>query len=138
VLKQLSHICLSTPDIPRAIKFYQSVLGCTVAHEFRNAEGFVYGVFLHAGKRTFIELFNIDEPPQAGGLYRHLCFEVENIEAHVTELKVKGIETEIVRSRSDKTLQCWIEDPDGNKIEFHQYDKASLMYPYSNSTENVL
>lgn len=140
MIKQLSHICLSTPDIPQAVAFYQSVLGCTIAHEFKNAEGFVYGVFLHAGNSTFIELFNIDEPPQQGGLYRHLCFEVDDLAAHAADLIAKGFKTEIVRSRSDKTLQCWIADPDGNKIEFHQYDAPSRLQSclHLTHTENLL
>lgn len=128
MIKRLSHISLSTPDLPRAIAFYQKVLSCTVAHEFKNTESETYGVFLHAGDGTFIEFFNTDEPIAEGGSYRHFCFEAEDLDLLAEHFAQHDIHTEITRSRSDKTLQCWINDPDGNTIEFHQYDPKSALY----------
>jgi lactoylglutathione lyase len=133
VLKQLSHACYSSSDLARTVAFYCDVLGGRIVHEFVNPEGVRYGVFLEVGTRTFLEFFNVDQPPPEGGRLRHICFEVADLRAWSDYLRSKGLQAEPVRSRSDQTLQCWIEDPDGNKIEFHELDSRSSIHKYLTS-----
>jgi catechol 2,3-dioxygenase-like lactoylglutathione lyase family enzyme len=135
LIKNLSHVCYSSPDLEGIIKFYCEILGGCIIHEFVNPKGQRYGVFIEVGNRTFLEFFNVDQRPTDGGLLRHICFEVDNIQQWIEHLKSKGIETEAHRSRSDKTLQCWIDDPDGNKIEFHAIDQESLIHKYLESKQ---
>lgn len=130
-LTGLSHVCFGTHDLPRMISFYKKVLGGEVIHEFRNDENFIYGVFIKLATGTFIEFFHDQARKEAGGAFRHFCFRSDNLEALQEQLEKKGFILEIKRSRSDKTLQGWIEDPDGNKIEFHQYDPLSLCFPHT-------
>lgn len=124
-ISRLAHVCLGSTDLPRTIEFYGRLAGFQVAHEFRNPAGELYGVFLHAGDSTFLEFFNEQTPKPPGGLFRHLCFEVEDIEDTARRLGDLGFQVEIKRGRSDGALQVWINDPDGTMIEFHQYDGMS-------------
>lgn len=129
MLKRLSHACLGSTNLPRTIAFYQELIGCAVAHEFRNAAGELYGVFLSCRNGTFLEFFNEQEPKPPGGLFRHLCFEVDDIEDIAAAARKRGLNAEIKRGRTDHILQFFVHDPDGNMIEFQQHDRQSVLYP---------
>ncbi|MGH8246524.1 MAG: VOC family protein [Gammaproteobacteria bacterium] len=129
MLKRLSHACLGSTNLPRTIAFYRDLLGCEVAHEFRNPAGELYGVFLSCRNGTFLEFFNEDALKPPGGLFRHLCFEVEDIERMADIVRRHGLQAEVRRGRTDHILQFFINDPDGNMIEFQQHDRKSVLYP---------
>ncbi len=129
MLKRLSHACLGSTDVPRTVAFYRDLLGCEVAHEFRNPAGVLYGVFLSCRNGTFLEFFNEQAPKPTGGLFRHLCFEVEDIEGMAAMARSKGLPAEVKRGRTDRILQFFVHDPDGNMIEFQQHDQESVLYP---------
>lgn len=129
MLKRLSHACLGSTDLPRTIEFYRGLLGCAVAHEFRNPKGELYGVFLDCRNGTFMEFFNEQAPKPAGGLFRHLCFEVDDLEAMAGAARARGLTPEVKRGRTDRILQFFVHDPDGNMIEFQQHDRESVLYP---------
>ena len=129
MLKRLSHVCLGSTDLPRTVDFYRRVLGCEVAHEFRNPAGELYGVFLACRNGTFLEFFNEQAPKPPGGLFRHMCFEVEDIERMADIARSHGLKPEVRRGRTDHILQFFIHDPDGNMIEFQQHDRQSVLYP---------
>ena len=129
ILKRLSHACLGSTSIPRTVDFYGKLLGCKVVHEFRNAANEVYGVFLECGNGTFLEFFNEQAPKPPGGLFRHICFEVEDINRMADIARSHGFAPELRRGRTDRILQFFIHDPDGTVIEFHQHDPESVLYP---------
>lgn len=129
-IKKLGHVCLGTSKLETMVDFYSNVFGFPVIHRFKTAGGECYGVFLCVGNGTFLEFFNDDKPDLAQGRFRHLCFEVENIKGWAAGLIEKGYMTEIRRGKTDGVLQCWIDDPDGNRIEFHEYDENAVQYPY--------
>jgi len=129
MLRRLSHVCLGSTNLPRTVQFYRDVLGCEVAHEFRNAAGELYGVFLSCRNGTFLEFFNEQSPKGPGGLFRHTSFEVDDIEAMAAIARQHGFRPEIKRGRTDHILQFFITDPDGNTIEFQQHDTQSVLYP---------
>jgi len=129
MLKRLSHACLGSTNLPRTIAFYRELIGCEVAHEFRNAAGELYGVFLSCRNVTFLEFFNEQQPKPPGGLFRHLCFEVDDVEDMAAVARRHGLTAEIKRGRTDHILQFFIHDPDGNMVEFQQHDRQSVLYP---------
>ncbi len=130
MLKRLSHASLGSKKLPETIAFYRDILGCTVAHQFKNDSGEVYGVFLSCGNGTFLELFNEPAPKPEGGLFRHICFEVGDINAAAERLRHFGHQPEIRRGRTDRILQFFVRDPDGTMVEFQQHDQESVLHPY--------
>jgi len=130
MLKRLSHACLGSGDLARTITFYRDVLGCTVAHEFRNDRDELYGAMLSCGGGTFLEFFRDAEPKPLGGRFRHLCFEVRDIEEAAGRLRALGHACEVRRGRTDRIPQFFIHDPDGLMIEFHQHDAESVLLPW--------
>jgi glyoxylase I family protein len=135
MLKRLSHVCLGVADIDASVAFYGDVLGAETAHEFRNDAGERYGVMLACGGGTFIELFRRRAPGacatgEPDGGFRHLCFEVADIAAAAERLSPFLKETTIRRGRTDRILQFFVHDPDGNTVEFHQHDEESVLTPW--------
>ena len=104
------------------------VLGLKVAHKFINNRNELYGLFLHAGKGTFIEFFK-NNKKKLINTCDHFCFEVENIyETKKIFKRYKNIK--IKRGKSDSILQFKIKDYEKNIIEFHQHDNKSKLKDY--------
>jgi catechol 2,3-dioxygenase-like lactoylglutathione lyase family enzyme len=128
----LAHVCFNVGDLERSIAFYRDKLGLRPAFEFTRATGEKFGQYLHVGGRTFLELFQGGETEPAGERqsYRHLCLEVDDLAATARELRAAGVEVSKVQTGSDRSLQAWLADPDGNRIELHQYTAESKQGPY--------
>ena len=124
MISSIAHVCFGVPDLERSERFYRDVLGFPVAYDFVNAEGRRFGVCLHAGGGTFVELFESRLPP-AGQGHRHVCFEVDDIHGMVAELRAKGVEVTEPKTGSDRSISAWLADPDGNRIELQQYTAES-------------
>ena len=92
-------------------------------------------VYLEWMDGYFIELFHevdahIDNPydPARFG-YTHFSFVVDDIHAFYRELLDKGLEDAIEvppQLNCDYTWALWFHDPDGNRIEVHQYTERSF------------
>ena len=129
---RLGHVSLATDRLEEMIAFYEKVLGAQIAHEFRNALGERYGVFLATGEGTFIELFNSPDVPLVGNRFRHISFEVDDIDVWAAHLRINGYNAEVKRGRTDHILQFFITAPDGVTIEFQQHDEQSALAQYVN------
>jgi catechol 2,3-dioxygenase-like lactoylglutathione lyase family enzyme len=130
-IKRLSHVCLSSRNLDATERFYVDVMGFKIVHEFRNAAGERYGFFLDAGGGTFLEFFNKPDAGREEALFRHLCFEVDDIEAFAAHARAHGFsDVSIKRGRTDHILQCFITDPDGTPVELQQHDAQSVLMPY--------
>jgi glyoxylase I family protein len=127
----LAHVCFTVSDLETSIQFYRDGLGLAPAFDFRNDDGRRFGLYLHAGGRNFIELFegSLDERAENQS-YRHICLEVDDIEATAHTLRERGIEVSPVKLGKDESYQAWITDPDGNRIELHQYTPKSWQAPH--------
>ena len=98
-LGRLNHVGVATPSIARAIETYRTLLGAdAIGEPFDLPAQGVRVCFINA-PNTQVELIEPydDASPVAGFLRKnpaggqhHLCFEVSNIDAAVTELKGKG------------------------------------------------
>ncbi len=130
MIRQIAHVCFGTPNLEAVLRFYVDLLGLEVAHEFRNAAGERYGAFLYCGSRTFLEIFNDKTAEIQGDFYRHLCFEVDDLDATITALNAAGIVSESRRGRTDQVLLATAKDPDGREIEFQQYDSQSMQHRF--------
>ncbi len=127
----LAHACFTVEDLDASIEFYVKKLGLGHAFDFLNDQQERFGVYLHVGGRSFIELFTgqvADGGEKAS--YRHLCLEVDDIHATVDAIQQAGIEVEPIKLGSDRSWQAWLTDPDGNRIELHQYTPESKQTPH--------
>lgn len=126
----IAHICFRVSELERSIAFYCDELGLQPAFDFRDEAGRRFGVYLHAGARTYVELFEgqIGEPAE-GQSYRHVCLEVDDIQATVEALRDRGVEVTDPKLGNDHTWQAWLADPDGNRLELHQYTPQSWQVP---------
>jgi catechol 2,3-dioxygenase-like lactoylglutathione lyase family enzyme len=125
-----AHTCFTVSDLEQSIKFYCDKLGLEEAFDFKRDNGQRYGVYLYLGSRNFIELFEGElGEPEDGQSFRHICLEVDDIEKTVSNLNKQGVEVSDPKLGRDQSWQAWITDPDGNRIELHQYTPESWQAP---------
>ena len=131
MIKGMAHVCFVAKDLEASIRFYCEGLGLTRAFDFRSAAGKRTGVYLHAGERTFIELFVGSPAGDAPGTsFRHICLEVDDVAAEVDRLRKRGVTVGDAAMGADQSWQAWLADPDGNKIELHGYTSKSRQAAY--------
>ena len=131
MIKEFAHICFNVRDLDVSIGFYVNVLGLTKAFDFVRDSGERYGVYLKIGRRSFVELFRTGEiVPADKASYRHMCLEVGDLKAVVASLRDKGVNVTDAKMGLDNSWQAWLSDPDGNRIELHEYTAASWQTPH--------
>jgi catechol 2,3-dioxygenase-like lactoylglutathione lyase family enzyme len=122
----LAHVALTVKDLASAIAFYRDKLGLREVFDFRRDDGERFGVYLHVGGRSFIELFaGENAEPVEGKSFRHFCMEVDDINQTVAFLRDAGVEVSEPKLGNDHSWQAWVTDPDGNRIELHGYTPES-------------
>jgi len=111
------HVGLHISDLEASATFYCEHFGFTRGPAFVDAEGTETGVYLYLNRGVFLELF----PKETGPLPGHLCFEVDDIHAAVSELREKGLEVSDVSLGRSKALMAFLRDPDGYPIELNEF-----------------
>jgi lactoylglutathione lyase/glyoxylase I family protein len=128
MIKQLTHINIGSYDLATSEHFYCNILGMEKTFEFIK-DGELYGFYIVAGNTTFVEVFiEENEIKDTPTIMRHLCFEVEDLEAAIAEIRVKGWEITDKKFGCDNSWQAWITDPSGVQIELMQYTKESSQF----------
>ena len=136
MITQLAHINLFSDRPKEMIDFYTHRLGLKIAFTLDDDKGKPFGWYVQCGKMTFIEIFDqVGAIRQWGGRvvalkqgskFRHLCFEVKNLEAYKNLLIKKGVKISPIAVGMDNSKQAWIKDPDGNDIELMEYTTTSF------------
>ncbi|GEM_PF-1581659 len=119
----LAHACLDVRNLEKSIAFYGK-LGLKVVYKFKNKAGRVYGVYLKAGRGTFLEMFRLDKELARKfkpASYFHLCFQVKNLDAAAKQMRKHRIKIIKRIEWGGNGRLFFINDPDGNKLEFLQY-----------------
>ncbi len=130
MIKGIAHVAYNVLDMERSITFYCDVLGFKKAFTIDDDNGNPWIVYIKVKEGMFIELFytnneKLTEQPRVG--YSHLCLEVDDIHEIANHLKNKGLTLDVEPIQGkDLNWQCWIKDPDGNRIEFMQISPNSL------------
>jgi len=122
MIKQLAHICIRTRDLDATARFYCEGLGMERFFEFHR-RGRLHGFYLKAGAGTFIEVFEGD--PGEEGNIRHVALEVDDMDQTLWQLSEHRIEATGKKLGADHSWQAWITDPNGVRIELHQYTPES-------------
>ena len=128
MIKQLAHINIGSYDLAASEHFYCDILGMEKTFEFIK-EGELYGFYAGAGSTTFVEVFiEENEIKDVPTIMRHLCLEVEDLEATIADIRAKGWQISDKNFGGDNSWQAWISDPSGVQIELMQYTKESSQF----------
>ncbi|WP_018930568.1 VOC family protein [Gracilibacillus lacisalsi] len=125
MIKGISHTAFTVQNMERSLAFYCDQLGFEKLFELHNQDNEPWIIYLKVCEGQFIELFyggkkqtTIDGETIG---YNHLCLEVDDIHEIAAHLKEKGLTLDIEPQQGlDLNYQCWVKDPDGNRVEFMQ------------------
>ena len=124
MIKGIAHVCLKTTCLKKTEQFYCEVLGLEKGFDFlRN--GTVVGFYLKAGNGNFLEFFRTDAGVPGTFPIDHLCLEVDSIDETAERLKKAGYAVDAKKMGADHSWQAWTADPDGVRIELHEYTPES-------------
>lgn len=124
---RLHHVAVEVSNLDAAIAWYEDYLEFTFERRFRLEEAQIEIAYLSTSA-VRIELLRrgVDRRSASSGgaaepaQRMHICFDVDDIEAAADELRRRGIrlaqEPRFIEPANLKN--CWIEDLEGNLIEF--------------------
>jgi catechol 2,3-dioxygenase-like lactoylglutathione lyase family enzyme len=124
---RIAHVCLNVQNLERSLAFYTR-LGLTPVFRFTR-QGKLFGVYLKLAEASFIEIFEdpqLASPVNTGLL--HFCLETSDLDGLMADLRQRGIALKEKKLGCDDTWQIWLEDPDGNAFEVHQYTEKSRQF----------
>jgi catechol 2,3-dioxygenase-like lactoylglutathione lyase family enzyme len=135
MIKGLAHVALTVEDMEKSLHFYTDILGLKHAFQVKDDKGQPWIEYVQTGPRQFIELFhggkNKHEPIDREIGVHHLCLRVDDVNLVADDLEAKGVSLDVKPKRGKGgNYQCWVRDPDGNKIEFLQPDADSPHMAY--------
>jgi lactoylglutathione lyase len=125
----IAHWALKVHDLERSLAFYRDTLGFDEMLRLSNNEGpserHFSLVYLRVTDTQYVELFpdgkGAQSPDERTTCITHICLQVDSIEETAAQLTKLGVP--LYRSAKlglDGNNQCWVVDPDGNRIEFMQ------------------
>lgn len=143
-VKGIAHIALNPLNMEKSLEFYCGVLEMEKAFELRDEAGNPWIIYLKICKNHFLELFYGGENDRDYAYdfkktgYNHLCISVGDIRSLAKTLyEKKIIDSKEPGVERDLNENLWIHDPDGNAVEFVQYNPQSPQmksnkgeYPY--------
>lgn len=130
MIKQIIHAAFTVKDMEKSLHFYCDVLGFKKMFVLNGDNGKPRIVYLKVVDGQFIELFyggdrkvEIDRTTIG---YSHLSLEVDDIFEIADRLRNAGLTIDKGPVQGiDLNYQCWVKDPDGNRIEFMKMDPES-------------
>ena len=130
-LTGIGHVALKVADIERSLQFYRDTMGFAEMMRLNRDDGALWLIYLRITDTQFLELFPNGEGERAPGSGRtainHFCLECADLEATAAAIRAVGITLTVEPKLAiDRNYQCWIEDPDGNRIEFMQMGPNSM------------
>lgn len=123
MIKQLAHACIFTQDLDETARFYLEALGLEKGFDFIK-DGALFGYYIKLGQNSFIEVFK-GQPGSVGNI-NHLAIEVEGMDKLTKRIASHGYEIGQKKLGADHSWQVWTQDPNGVRIEFHEYTEESL------------
>jgi catechol 2,3-dioxygenase-like lactoylglutathione lyase family enzyme len=99
------------------VSFYTDTLGLKVQFTLENEENITFGYYIACGNQTFMEIFDHVmankkwgdgkvEDLICGNIYKHLCFQVDNIEEFVSASRKKGSSSPLRPARHSSRNAC--------------------------------
>ncbi len=130
-LSGIGHVALKVRDVERSLAFYRDTLGFAEMMRLDKQDGSLWLVYLRITDTQFLELFPGGEGDTAPGpdvtAINHFCLETNDLEATAAALREAGVPLTVEpKTGDDRNRQCWIADPDGNRIEFMEMARDSM------------
>jgi len=128
MISRIAHVCVHVRDLQKTLDFYQRVLGLRQKFRFLKSDRHAGGYF-EVGDRNFLEFFVVDQKSDTvnNGI-THFCLETNELDKLMAHLDEQEIPYTPKVLGSDSSYQIWITDPDGNRIEIHEYTEASSQF----------
>lgn len=126
MIKKYLHTRFRVSDMDQSLRFYTKILGLKLTERKTSPRGSELAFLQAPGTDSEIELCSF---PTSGRVevpedLVHLAFQVESLEACITELKKAGVPiTEGPIKSSNGTTFIFTEDPDKYEIELMEYPK---------------
>jgi lactoylglutathione lyase len=124
---QIAHVALKVRDLDASLDFYVNKLGFQEMMRLSKPDGSpgVWLVYLRITDDQYLELFPDGVGDRAPGSdttgMNHLCLGVADIDSIIADLEAANIPLTVQKKMAaDLNWQCWIADPDGNRIEIMQ------------------
>ena len=111
-LKNINHITYNVRNKDAALKWYTEVLGLKQIPKMVDSDR-LYWLQLPSGAMVHI-IENADAPSAPS---HHTAFEVDDLDAARDAMVGKGLDVTEIQTRHDGQRACYLEDPDGNRIE---------------------
>jgi lactoylglutathione lyase len=132
MIKRIAHLAFGVKDMKKTLHFYTEVMGFEKAFTLYdpNDSSIPWIEYIKISDSNFIEFFYSDPVnafPKDEVSYQHFCLETDDIHAFVKRMNDYHYPIDSPISMGlDNNWQCWIKDPDGNRIEIMQYGPNSL------------
>lgn len=129
-VNSIAHVAIRVKDIDATLDFYSNRLG--FAEMLRlDRDGRLWLIYLRITDDQYLEIFHEGEGERAAESeavgFNHMCLSVPDIDQTVAELAAAGVA--LTRPKVlgvDGNWQCWIEDPEGHRIELMQMAENSM------------
>ena len=124
-VQAIAHWALKTHNAESLLGFYRDTLGFAEMMRLNRDDGSLWLVYLRVTDTQYLEIFPDGEPGAAPSedvtAMNHICLAVDSVDATAEWLETKGVAIfRAPKLGADGNRQCWITDPDGNRIEFMQ------------------
>jgi lactoylglutathione lyase len=124
-IQSIAHWALRVANLDRSLAFYRDTLGFGEMLRLFEDNGDPWLVYLRITDTQFVELFpggvGDRAPERDATAMNHICLQVESVELAAAALRKLGVTiTTEPKLGLDGNMQCWLEDPDGNRIELMQ------------------
>lgn len=113
-IRQINHVTTMVKDTARAMAFYNDLLGIKQIQSQVDNPAITW---LQLENGVMVHLIETDEAPAKPGNIHH-AFQVDDLEATRATLESSGYEVLRGGVRYDGQAYFFIEDPDGNSVEF--------------------
>jgi len=129
-ITKIGHLAFVVSDMEKAEEFYTGILGFPRVFDLKDSAGQPWINYYKVADGQFVELFYRKAESQAAQSptvgYSHCCFVVEDIHEIAEQVETRGGELDRpIKVGADGNYQCWVRDPDGNRIEFMQIVEGS-------------
>ena len=111
-LKNINHIPYTVRNKDAALKWYTETLGLQQIPKMVDSDR-LYWLQLPSGAMVHI----IENPDAPSAPSHHTAFEVDDLDAARSAVMAKGVDVTEIQTRHDGQRACYLEDPDGNRIE---------------------